>query len=83
MVGGPTCGPFLILSRGVKLCGPPSSRGYASTWPNYEALLILSPAMKRWGLPRRQGLRYVATRPTCLPLLISFPALKRFGPPRQ
>ena len=32
------------------------SRGYVATRPTFRSALILSPARKRWGPPRRQGL---------------------------
>ena len=35
---------------------PPGGRGYVATLPTFEPLLILPPAVKRWGPPRRQGL---------------------------
>ena len=35
---------------------PPGGRGYVATLPTCGPLLILPPALKRWGTPRRQGL---------------------------
>ena len=35
---------------------PPGSRGYVATLPTSGPPVILSPALKRWGSPRRQGL---------------------------
>ena len=35
---------------------PPGGRGYVATLPTCGPLLILPPALKRWGSPRRQGL---------------------------
>ena len=60
---------------------PPGGRGYVATLPTCGPLLIVSPALKRWGPPGGRG--YVATSPTCVPSLILPPALKRWGPPRQ
>ena len=33
------------------------SKGYVATLPTSGPLLILPPALKLWGFPRRQGLR--------------------------
>ena len=64
---------------------PPSfgrlKRGYVATLPTCGPLLILPPALKRWGPPGGRG--YVATLPTCGPPLILPPALKRWGSPRR
>ena len=60
---------------------PPGGKGYVATLPTCGPLLILPPALKRWGPPGGKG--YVATLPTCGPLLILPPALKRWGPPRR
>ena len=35
---------------------PPSGRGHVSTLPTWGPLMMLPPALKRWGPPRRQGL---------------------------
>ena len=35
---------------------PPGFRGYVATLPTCGPLLILAPALKRWGPPRRQGI---------------------------
>ena len=69
------------LPRSEALGTPPGSRGSVATWPTWEPLMILSPALKRWGPPGGRG--YVASQPTCGPLLILSPALKRWGPPRR
>ena len=50
-----------------------------ATFLTYGPLLILPPALKRWGPPRLQG--YVATLPTRVHLLILPPASKWWGPP--
>ena len=49
----PLCCQVLILPPGV---GDPGGRGYVATRPTCGPLLILSPALKRWGPPTRQGL---------------------------
>ena len=41
-----------VPSQGVGLGGP----GYVATLPTYRPLLILPPALKQWGAPRRQGI---------------------------
>ena len=45
-----------FLPRYEELGTPPSGRGYVATEPTGGPLLTLSPAMKRWGPPRRHGL---------------------------
>ena len=49
--------------------------------PTCGPLLILSPALIRWGPPKWQG--YVATWPTCGPPLILHPAVKCWAPPKR
>ena len=56
-------------------------KGYVATLPTSGQLLILPPALKRWG--PAGGMGYVATLPTSGPLLILFPALKPWGSPRR
>ena len=51
---------------------------HVANLPTYGPLLVLSPALKRWGPPDGSG--YVATGPTSGPFLILSPALKRWGP---
>ena len=51
---------------------------YVANLPTCGPLLILSPALKRWGL--QDDTVYVANLPSCGPLLILSPALKHWGP---
>ena len=52
-----------------------------ATLPTCGPLLILSPALKRWGPRRRQGL--CSHLAHLLSTSDSAPALKRWGPPRR
>ena len=58
---------------------PRGSKGHVATLPTCGPLLILPPALKRWGPHMRKG--YVAALPTCGPLVILPAALKRWGLP--
>ena len=57
---------------------PPYSRGYVTTGSICGPVLILSPALKVWGPPRRQGLCY--HRAHLWATSDSVTALKRWGP---
>ena len=80
--------PLCPLVGHFYFCPPPGSggdprggRGYVATLPTCGPLLILPPALKRWGPPRRQGL--------CSPLAHlwatsdSAAAIKGWGPLRR
>ena len=60
---------------------PLGGRVYVATLPTCGPLLILPPALKRWGSPGRQGLCSHLTH-----LWVTYdcaPAMKRWGPPRR
>ena len=52
----PTFGPPLILPPLLSDGDPLGGRGYVATLPTCGPPLIVPPALKRWGPPRRQGL---------------------------
>ena len=70
----------MIVSPALKSWGPPNCKVSVVNLSTCGPLLVLSLALKRWGLTT--GF-YVANLPTCVPLLILSPALKRWGSPKR
>ena len=51
----PHLGNVKFVPSSEALCTPPKDKGHVAHVPTCGPLVILSPTLKRWGPPRRQG----------------------------